>query len=79
MDTVFFIVCEICIHLVLSKRWIRREYYFESRNCDVHARSAKNVFRNPHCQAIKAYKAVIKDCFGTCTALQLMLTERVKF
>ena len=40
--------------LVLSKQWIRREYYVESRNCDVHSRSAKNVIRNPDRQAIKA-------------------------
>ena len=43
MDTAFFIVCKIYIRLVLSKQWIRREYHFESRNCDVLSRSAKNV------------------------------------
>ena len=52
MDSVFFIVCKIYIRLVLSKRWIRREYYFESRNCDVYSRSAKNVIRNPEYEAI---------------------------
>ena len=46
MDTAFFIVCKIYFRLVLSKLWIQREYYFESRNCDVHSRSAKNVIRN---------------------------------
>ena len=44
---VFFIVCKIYFRLVLSKRWIRREYCFEARNCDVHSHSAKNVIRNP--------------------------------
>ena len=48
MDTAFFIVCKIYFRLVLSKLWIQREYYFESRNCDVHSRSAKNVIRNPY-------------------------------
>ena len=32
-----------------KKLWIQREYYFESGNCDVHSRSAKNVIRNPYC------------------------------
>ena len=52
MDTVFFIICKIYFRLVLSKRWNRREYYFESRNCDVNLRYAKNVIRNPDCEAI---------------------------
>ena len=52
MDTVFFIVCKINFRLVLSKRWIRREYYFESCNCDVYSCYAKNVIRNPDCEAI---------------------------
>ena len=46
MDTAFFIVCKIYFRLVLSKLWIQREYYFESRNCDVHSRSAKKGIRN---------------------------------
>ena len=54
MHTVFFIVCKIYLRLVLSKQWIQREDYVESRNCDVHSRSAKNVIRNPDRQAIKA-------------------------
>ena len=49
MDTAFFIASKIYFRLVLSKLWIQREYYFESRNCDVHSRSAKNVIRNPYC------------------------------
>ena len=53
MQTVFFIVCKIYFRLVLSQRWIRREYYFESRNCDVHWRSIKNVIRNPYCDLKK--------------------------
>ena len=55
MDTAFFIVCKIYFRLVLSKLWIQREYYFESRNCDVHLRSAKNVIRNPYCDLWSAF------------------------
>ena len=55
MVTAFFIVCKIYFRLVLSKLWIRREYYFESRNCDVHLRSAKNVIRNRYCDLWSAF------------------------
>ena len=54
MHTVFFTVCEMYFRPVLSKRWIQRENYVESHNCDVHSCSAENVIRNPDCQAIKA-------------------------
>ena len=38
-DIVFFMVCKIYFLLVLSKRWIRREYY---------GRHAKRVLRQPY-------------------------------
>ena len=55
MDTAFFVVCKIYFRLLLSKLWIQREYYFESRNCDVHLRSAKNVITNPYCDLWSAF------------------------
>ena len=55
MDTAFFIVYKIYFRLVLSKLWIQREYYFESRNCDLDSRSAKNVITNPYCDLWSAF------------------------
>ena len=70
MDTLFFFVCKISFLLVLSKRWIRREYYepipvntenemtvvkFRISSYFAQITSIVNIFRKYHSKVLKRF------------------------